>query len=244
MALEIYWQRQQSRQLPEGGDAVDLELGLLVLDMVDRDQYDVGSDITDHSVGSVSQITDHQIPKNDRVMVTCWVSDSPTSATGADDAEQTSIDLPSGRSASVITMPEGTRRTDDAFDTLRRLTREGIPVDVYGLRRPVEGWMISDVSTSRSAGDSGALIVSISLRAFSVASTEETEAPSPRVERGRPRRDRGRQRAASTGDDETTIDPDAAGGWDSGSQSIQGAVIDYDTGEPLAAGEGTEGAGS
>ena len=80
--------------------------------------------------------------------------------------------------------------------------------------------------------DVGALVCSIELVEVTTASTEEVDAPSPRVERGRRRRDRGRQRPQSTGT-ATAINADAEERTTSTQSLYDAATFDYETGEPL-----------
>ena len=207
--IRLYWTEAQTSREPDGGDAVDLEFGLLVLDILEAESYEISSMITEHSVESREQITDHQVPQIDRVSVDVVVSERVSSLDlGVDGASRSTVDLGGGRSATAITAPDGTTRTADAFDTLRRLCREGLEVDVQGLRRDLEGWLISSVSDRRDTQTAGALTCTITLQEVSTASASEIDAPAPRVERARRNSNRGRQRGRETSDAEVSGDPE------------------------------------
>lgn len=206
--IRLLWTEAASRREPAGGDALDFEFGTLLLDIAEADSYEISSLVTEHSVEGREQITDHQVPQIDRASVDVVVSERTASlALGVDGATVAAVELDGGGSATAITVPEGTTRTADALETLRRLCREGIPVDVEGLRRPVEGWVISSVSTSRDTTNTGALVCTMALQEVQVATAADVDAPSPRVERGRRNRDRGQQQGRATRDTAVPADP-------------------------------------
>jgi hypothetical protein len=190
--IELRWLEQEARELPEGGDAFDFDFGQLQLDIAESDSYEVTSLITAHSVENHEQITDHQVPQLDKASVEILLSESPSDRTIGEGTSYAEIRLASGTTASVITVPEGVTRGVDAFDTLRRLCREGINVDVEGLRRPLEGWLLEAVSSPRDVPRAGVLSCTISFIEVSVATATTVDAPSPRVERGRRGQSRGR----------------------------------------------------
>lgn len=228
--IGIYWRERRTRELPEGGDATTYELGELLLDIAENDDYQVASLITEDAVEAREQITDHQVPQLDRASVTVVVSNSPLDADPDNGFDFEDVSLPSGRSARVLTSAGDTIRGDDAFTTLRRLCREGIDVDVEGLRRPLEGWLIGNLSSPRSVGDAGTLVCTISFQEVSVAAASETDAPSPRVERGRSRRDRGRQQPQVAGDSTVDAGPQSR---DTAMEALRSDLYDTETGEPL-----------
>ena len=223
--IEVNWMEQSTRQLPEGGDATDHEFGQLFLDLVETDSYDVLSLVTEHSVEGREQITDHQVPQLDRVSLDVVVSDSPSGQAVCEGVAMSEHQLSTGASVSLITSPEGTTRAADAFEELRRLCREGVEVDVDGLRRPIEGWLIEAVSSPRDINTAGALTCTISLVEMSVAATSEVDAPSSRVERARP------AVAAATHPPSTHYEP--AGATTQSVQETRSDFFDTETGEPV-----------
>jgi len=76
---------------------------------------------------------------------------------------------------------------------LERLRDMGIEVDVETGVVAWESMLLLSISESRSADKGDGFRAMLSFREFRRVATEEVEAPSPRVERGRRSRDRGRQ---------------------------------------------------
>ena len=226
--ITISWVEESTGQLPEGGDAFNFEFGTLNLDIAEADNYEVASLVTEHSVEGREQINDHHVPQLDRASVDVVVSESPSARTIGEGTTISDIELGTGKSASVITVPDGTTRTADIFDELRRLTKDGVEVDVEGLRRPIEGWLIESVSSPRSVETAGALICTLAFVEVSIASVSEVDAPSPRVERGRQGRDRGRQRPSEAGASNVSPDPTFR---DTGEQSLREDWYNTQTGE-------------
>jgi len=165
----------------------------LDLDIVEQDNYEVSASATAHAVETGVPITDHVIPAQDRITATVCVSGRQSSTLFVEGASAGSMDLSDGVKATGIVVPEGTDRIGDVHATLRRLCRDAIDVDIDGLRRPIEGWIIERVSSPRTIETSGLLVVDLALVEIRYAEIEEVDAPSPRVERGRRQRDRGRQ---------------------------------------------------
>lgn len=206
--MTITWASSDTVQLPEGGDSSTMEFGRLDLDIVEQDSYDVAASITSHAVESGISITDHMRPEQDRATVTALVSGRQSTLTlGIDGVMAGSIDLGDGATATGIVVPEGLDRIGDVHTTLRQLCRDGTEVDVEGLRRPIQGWLIERVSSPRTVEDSGLLVAEITFVEVRYADTEEVDAPSPRVERGRARRDTGREQVTPVADEDVEADP-------------------------------------
>ena len=193
--IEIYWTEQRSRQLPEGGDSEELTIELLQLDIAEQDTYDVATEITSHAVEAGVPISDHATPQQDRAMVTVMVSGRQSTTRFVEGTRAGSFDAQDDITGAGIIVPDNDR-VGEVHTTLRRLCREAIEVDVDGLRRPIEGWLIESVSSPRNVETSGLLVCDISLVEVRYAETEDVEAPSPRVERGRRSRNRGRQQSS------------------------------------------------
>lgn len=202
----IYWSEQKSSTLPEGGDSINVSVESLHLDIVDNDSYDVSSMVTTFAMESGVPITDHVLPNQDRVTFTAMISGRQSTTKLVTGAKVGSFDATDGVTGAGIIVPANTDRIGDVHETLRRLCREGTEVDVDGLRRPIEGWIIETVSSPRTIETSGLLVVDVTIVEVRFADTEEVAAPSPRVERGRRRRDSGRQRTT-----ESTISDDSEG---------------------------------
>jgi len=204
----ISWSERDSRALPEGGDADSITTTLLELDIAEQDAYDVATTVTSHAVEVGVPITDHVIPAQDRVTFTAYISDRQSSTRIVEGSRHGETDIGGGLKATGIVVPEGTSRITDVHSTMRRLCREGIAVDVDGLRRPLEEWIIESVSSPRNVETSGLLAMDVTLVEVRYAEAEEVEAPSPRVERGRRNRNRGRQATGSSETDEVSTAPE------------------------------------
>jgi hypothetical protein len=211
MAVTIRWSSETNLRLPDGGDQAVAINESLVLDILTSENYEVTTQVTALVVEEGVPITDHVRPMQDRETLEVMVSESPTLITLVDGTTVEDIELPGGGVASVITVPEDTTRTADAFETLRTLSRDGVRVDVEGLRRPVEGWLIETISAPRESETAGVLVCSMTLVELRVAEFEEVDAPSPRVERRRNRRDNGRrtlQERNNASTDAVSADPE------------------------------------
>jgi hypothetical protein len=187
--------------MPEGGDALVTEFGELNLDICTSDTYDVSSLLPVHVVEGSAPISDSQRPGNDTVTFEAYVSERVSDIRTVEGSRLESIELSNGSRASAISVPEGTNRRQEAFDTLRDLCRSGQPIDVTGLRRTIEGWQIESVSSPRTVDDAGALVCQISMKERRVAVLEEVDAPAPRVERGRRNANAGRADERTDGED-------------------------------------------
>jgi hypothetical protein len=205
--IQIYWTEQESRALPAGGDSDELTFNLVQLDICEQDQYDVAATVTSHTVEDGVAVTDHVTPMQDRAAFTAYVSGRQSTTRLVEDARAGSIDLDGGVSVAGIIVPEGTDRIGDVHATMRRLCRDGVLVDVDGLRRPIEEWLIESVSSPRDVETSGLLAMDVTLVEVEFAELEDVEAPSPRVERGRRSRNRGRQTPAASETDAVSSEP-------------------------------------
>jgi hypothetical protein len=198
--MTIYWSEVLTEQLPEGGDRESTVMSQVYLDIIESDMYSVAAQVTSHAVEEGINISDHVRPAQDRATASVIVSNRHTTTffvAGSHGA----ITLNDGSEVTGIIAPDGTDRSGDVHSTLRRLCREGIEVDVDGLQRPVEAWLIESVSAPRSVETAGALVCDIAfveIRYAEVSEVSGTYAPSPRVERGRRRRDRGTAGEEST----------------------------------------------
>ena len=198
MSATLYWSERDSRALPEGGDSETLVVGELELDLVEQDTYDVAATVTAHAVEQGVAVSDHVIPQQDRATVTVLVSGRQSTTRLIEGARHGTFERSNEDEGTGVIVPEGSDRRGDVHDTLRRLCRGGVEVDVDGLRRPIEGWLLESVSSPRTVETTGLLVCDLTLVEVRYAEVEEVEAPSPRVERGRQRRDRGRQAGTPT----------------------------------------------
>lgn len=193
--ITITWTETSSATSPFGGDILSSLGSALELDILEQETYDVASMVTEHTIEEGAANTDHQVPMLDRVRFDVVVSDSPVSV--AQGVLGTSFQAYKG-GATVLISPDSSK-AEYAFDTLHRLCREGIEVDIIGLRREIEGWLITSVSSDRRVDTAGALVASITAQEMVTATLTETTAPSPRVERVRPSTDAGQQAASAVG---------------------------------------------
>lgn len=205
--ITIWWSESDTRALPEGGDATSMTVSRLDLDIVESDSYTVESIVTAHAVESGVQITDHVMSQQDRAVFTVVVSSRQSSTSFVENTRFGTVDIGGGNEALGLIVPEGTNRVGDVHDILRRLCRDGIEIDVDGLRRPIEGWLIESCSSPRSVDTAGTLVCEMAIVEVRYAETEEVDAPSPRVERGRRRRDQGRQPTEETSNETMSNEP-------------------------------------
>lgn len=207
--IDLYWFENETAQRPEGGDSETSVVGMLTLDICEQDSHDISSKISSHDAEEGVPTTDNAKPEKDRVTFTAYISGRQSSVRLVDGARAGFTDLPGGRSAAGIVVPDGEAdgRLADVFATLRRLCREAFEVDVEGLRMPIEGWLIERVSSPRNVETAGMLVVDVALVETRYAEVEEVDAPSPRVERGRRRQDQGRQRPTQRSDNDADSSP-------------------------------------
>lgn len=206
--LEISWATNETVQDPGGGDIQSLTFGVLELDIVESDSYDVSSTLTSHAVEEGIPVSDNSDLHPDRYSVTVYVSDRPASLNLVDGTTRAAIELANGQSASAITPPTGTTRTADAFDTLRELIRNATLVDVAGARRELEGWVLESMSAPRTTDDAGVLVCSLNFVEYRTVVFQDVDAPSPRVARGRRQNNQGTQTPATDGDETATASTD------------------------------------
>ena len=207
MSLTLTWERETTRARPEGGDDLIIESGSLVCDIVTSETWDVGADVTSQVVEEGTPITDHIRPQQSRATFEVWVSESPVLTSLVEGAEHRDLELPSGGSASVLQVPDGTTRGADALRTLEMLCTRGFLVDIDGARIPIVGWALQSVSMPRDPDASGAFSALITAVEVRTAEFETVSAPSPRVERGRSRSSEGRESPEDGSDDDASNDP-------------------------------------
>lgn len=211
--ITITWSEVSSTTAYTGGDIISALPGALELDILEAETYEISSLVTKHTIEDSAAITDHQVPQLDRVRFDAVVSDSPLSV----DQGLLGTAFQTQKNGTVVLISPNTSRASLAFDTLHRLNREGIEVDIIGLQKEVKGWIITDVTCDRRVETAGALVVSIAAQEVVTATLTEIEAPSPRVERARPSTDVGQQVTQVAGDSTVSTDP---AGRDTGTQSL------------------------
>lgn len=196
--LTISWTRETTERQPEGGDISGYTFDQLQLDIVETDSYEAATTYTSHTVESGIPVADNATPEADRYSATVYISERPATLGLVDGTTMAPTDIGGGRSVQFVTPPDGTTRTADALERLLSLMREATLVTVEGGRRTIEDWVIDSISTPRTIEDAGALIATITFREWRVATLEDVDAPSPRVERGRRRTNRGNQTTTSS----------------------------------------------
>lgn len=221
--IRIQWETTEDTRDPEeGGDVLEVTVGELEIDATVSEISDVTATATEHPVEEGVNITDHVRPDLLRVQLECIVSNTPTRARVEGAAiRDTDLEIPGrtifaggavgsrrsrteGREAStiaarVLTFEQAFDRPVEVVDQLRELMHAGTPVDILDLRLgDLEQWLLVGMSPEVATTD--AVRFTLSARELRTAVTEEVEAPSPRVERGRRGRGRGRQRGSGDGD--------------------------------------------
>ncbi len=224
--ITITWSEVSTLTAPTGGDTVSSLPGALELDILEQETYEVSSMVTEHTVEDGAAITDHQIPNLDRVRFDVMVSDSPVSISqgllGTSWAPQ--------KNGTTILISPDLLKSEIAFDTLHRLCQEGIEVDIVGLQRDIEGWLITSVTADKKVDTSGALVASVVAQEVAVAKLTEVDAPSPRVERVRPSTDTGQQVTQVAGDSGI---PSGSISRDTGTQTLREDWYNTETGVPV-----------
>jgi len=195
--ITISWAETTTTQDPEGGDIRSLTFGEIEVDLLSLESIEISSEVTQHPVEDGIDVADHIVPKPDLVRIECWQSETPNHLR-VEGARMKELDA-----AGAVTMqfPETQTRRLDTLETMRRIARNGFPVDIDGLQRQIEEYYISNVATQRSVENTGALVFTLDLVEVRIAETEEVAAPSPRVERGRSNANQGNQNPEDTGDD-------------------------------------------
>jgi hypothetical protein len=203
MSITITWETVQNLQDPEGGDLRETRINGLIIDAVLDESLIVESEISRRpsEVGMPHSDAKQRKPKIENLE--CIVSNEPRDANELG-ATHESIELPSGRSASVVVYTEEQRRVDRATQALIALCDGHVEVDIDGLLVDVEKWQISSFTPGRTTDISSAMKFGLKIEEILKAQLTEVQAPSPRVERGRRRRDNGTQTptgdSASSGD--------------------------------------------
>lgn len=211
--ITITWSEVSSSTAYTGGDIVSALPGALELDILDAETYEISSLVTEHTVEDGAAITDHQVPQLDRVRFDAYVSDSPVSV----DQGLLGTAFATQKNGATVLISPDTSRADLAFDTLHRLCREGLEVDIIGLRKEIKGWIITSITCDRRAETAGVLYATIVAQEIVTATLTEIAAPTPRVERVRPSVDTGQQVTQAAGDSVVSSDP---AGRDTGTQSL------------------------
>lgn len=221
--IRIQWETTETPRDPEdGGDVLEVTVGELEIDATISELTDITAEATEHPVEEGVNITDHVRPALLRVQLECIISNTPTRPRVEGAAiQEVDLEIPGrtifaggavvsrrsrteGREAStvrarVLTFGEDFDRPAEVVSQLRELMHSGTPVDILDLRLgDLERWLLVGMSPEVSTTDS--VRFTLAAQELRTAVTEEVEAPSPRVERGRRGRDRGRQRGGGDGD--------------------------------------------
>lgn len=205
MAVTILWLTTESTRQMLGGDTVDARFESMILDGTVSETYDVEALATEHPVEDDVEITDHVKPQLQRISLDIVVSAHPG---------------PSSPAQADLSGWTGTARDNPSYrpqfvrETLRRLIREGVEVDIETGAGAWESMLLVAMSEARSSESGDGLRARVDAREFRRVSTQEVEAPSPRVERGRRSADRGDQ-------DGTEADGTAATGSSSRSTALE-----------------------
>lgn len=178
MTVQISWIAEEVTTLASGGDSVEVTFETLRFDGSERESYDTEATATEHPVEDDADITDHVRPHLRRMEFEVLMSAHP--GPGAEGS------LPAGG------FDPSVDRSGFARAIVDSLIRGGIEVDIDTEVRSYESVLLLGCSESRSAQRGDGFRARLTAREFRRVSTEEVEAPAPRVERGRRRADRGR----------------------------------------------------
>ncbi len=183
MSLLITWLATESERDLLGGDITTDYYQQITIDGTASEAYNVEAMATEHPVEDAADIADHVKPalRHQQFEIVISAHPGPTSAAHADLGE---ADAPAQRPANVR-------------DTLERLILEGIEVDIESGIGAWESMLLLGLAETRRPETGDGLRATLMAREFRRVSTEEVEAPSPRVERGRSTRDRGEQTGES-----------------------------------------------
>lgn len=224
--ITITWSETAVSRAPAGGDVLSTLPSALELDILEAETCDVISTVTEHTIEDGASITDHQVPQLDRVRFDVMTSDSPMSVSQG----LTGTGFRGLESGQTVLISPDIRKSELALDTLQRLCREGIQVNIIGLRKEIADWIITSVTADRRTETTGALVASITAQEVVTTKLSEVEAPAPMVERVRPRSSAGQQVPRNAGSG--TVDTTAAG-RDTGTQSVLEPFYNTETGEPV-----------
>lgn len=189
--LRITWTAEQTRTLPEGGDRLEQESGELLLDILTSEALDSTAAATKHAVEEGAPVNDYVILEQDTMQFDAVISRRPANTRLVPGSQRGTTTLADDTEVAGIVLPDGVDRPVDVLDQLITLKNNKQLVDVDGLQRTIEGWVILGVSAPRSVDTAGTLTVSVSMQDFKTVSLEEIDTPSPRVERGRSSSDQG-----------------------------------------------------
>lgn len=217
MTVTIEWVLEETQQAPEGGDVVSSTYGVLDIDAVVVESYDIGADVTEHPVEEGSDITDHSRPKLNVVSLECAITNQPITSPREHlgTTEAVELELPAvtritwgaqgmaGRRSSteesaqsqgvrVLRFEDDFDRCREVFEQLEELRTNGTPIDVIGARfGDLEGYLI--VGLSFPVENDNGIVFTLDIKERRTARTQEVDAPSPLIERGRRGRNRGNQ---------------------------------------------------
>lgn len=183
MPVTITWIAAETATQPEGGDVVDMGFASLVLDGSVSERYVAEASATEHPVESAVDIADHIKVGLRQLTIEAVVSAHPGPSSAAN-VEMAPDEDPSERPALVRAQLEWLRTTGTEVEI-------ETPVGLY------ESMLILSVQEERTVDSGDGFRATIAAREFRRVSTEEVDAPSPRVERGRRAADSGRQTPAA-----------------------------------------------
>lgn len=223
MPVTIEWMTEETSPSPQGGDLIEAQYGILEVDAIVTETYDLAAEVSEHPVEEGANISDHVRPSLNHITLEVAVSNQPIRAIGNHGAtfRATELRLPSvtritrgaqgrqrsqtetsapSQGATVLRFDEESfDRVREVHDELERLMRSGTPIDIVGARfGDLENYLITGVSMPVS-NDNG-FTFTLDIQELRTAVTQEAAAPSPSVERGRRQGNRGRQNPTETTD--------------------------------------------
>ena len=178
--ISISWDLFSTRTAVEGGDTLETDSGILLLDGTVSERYEVFSEATEHPIERGAAVSDHVRPLLKRLTLECIVAAEPTNV--------------------VLQLDEN--RPTLVRDEIDRLIREGIPVEIETSVGLFQSFLLLGRSESRDWSSGDGLRFSLEARELRIVETETVSAPAPRIERVRPSVARGRARDEDEDDEE------------------------------------------
>ena len=206
----LWWLGTETVAAPEGGDIQRDVYDALVLDGSVSERYVAEASATEHPVEMAVDVADHIKVGLRQLTIDAVVSAHP-GASSAANVEMAPDEDPLERPALVRAQLELLRTT-------------GTEVEIETAVGLYESMLILSVQEERTADSGDGLRVTITAREFRRVATEEVDAPSPRVERGRRPADSGRQTPVAEPQDVVTRVIDAVA--NRGDQSVLAVVRD------------------
>ncbi|EHL8229985.1 hypothetical protein KE423_003902 [Salmonella enterica] len=192
MNIQSLIKGQASFLFQNAGDSVfgieGTGLAVLNVDVVDSESHEWKNEITNFPVEGSADIADNIKPSPDELSITCFVSNTPIHGL---------IDEVANFADRFL---NGKKRTQEAFNQLRDLRRQKLPVTVTTRYRVYTNMGISAVTTRRTPGEGDALIFEIRFKEINIVKTRSVKTPEGLGAAGSQTDNATKQRAGATVD--------------------------------------------